>query len=69
MPVDGATNIPLDAWIAVRFLRLLRVTSVNQATVTLSESDRPVAARAVTAEAGRLLFVAPETTLLPGWTT
>ncbi len=66
LPADGATSIPLDAWIAVRFSRLLRVTSVNQATVTLSESDRAVAARAVTAEAGRLVFVAPETTLVPG---
>src|SRR5881296_2174160 len=66
LPTDGSADVPLDTWLALRFSRPLRVTTVNQATVTLSEGDRPVAAKVVSAEGGRLAFVAPEMPLLPG---
>lgn len=66
IPVNDATDFPLDGLIALRFSASLDVTSLNDKTVTLIGSAGAVAIRVVPAEGGRLLFVKPASDLLPG---
>ncbi len=65
IPSDGATDVPVSAQIAVRFSERLKVTTLNNSTVTLIGPAGQVAATVVPAEAGMLLFVTPEQQLLP----
>ncbi len=68
IPEEGATDVPVDMLIAVRFSRPLRVETVNMATATLTgpNGDEPVGV--VPAEAGMLAFITPELALVPGGT-
>ena len=67
LPADGATDVPVDTRIAVRFSTALRVESLNAETVKLSLSaGANVAARVVPAENGRLAFLTASESLLPG---
>ncbi|HSE15991.1 MAG TPA: RHS repeat-associated core domain-containing protein [Pyrinomonadaceae bacterium] len=67
LPADGATDVPVDTRIAIRFSKALRVESVNAETVRLTSSDgSTVATRIVPAENGRLAFLTASESLLPG---
>lgn len=59
LPANDATDVPLDALIALRFSRLLAPRSVIAETVVLNSSAGRSYARVVTAENGRLAFVSP----------
>jgi RHS repeat-associated protein len=58
-PADGASEVPLDTVIGLRFSHKVRVQSVHGGTVTLNGPAGPVAARVVPAEGGRLAFLTP----------
>lgn len=66
LPRDGADGVPLDARIAVRFSRPLRVESLGPDSVTLLGPGGTTKARVVPAEGGMLLFVTPAAHLFPG---
>ena len=66
LPVDGATDVPVDSRIAVRFSKPLRVETLNSETVKLTSSEATVLAKVVGAESGRLVFLTPLESLLPG---
>jgi RHS repeat-associated protein len=64
-PVDGATDVPLDAMIALRFSQVVDVRSVSATTLQLTDPDGRVLTSLVSAEAGRLVFVRPIDPLQP----
>ncbi|MGB9430062.1 MAG: RHS repeat-associated core domain-containing protein [Gammaproteobacteria bacterium] len=64
-PSDGDKNVPVSAFIAVRFSERLQVTTLTTKTVTLIGPSGQVAATVVPAEQGMLLFVTPTQQLLP----
>ena len=66
LPANGAEDVPLDARIAVRFSRPLRVESLGSDSVTLHGPGGTTKVHVVAAERGMLLFVTPETQLFPG---
>lgn len=66
MPLDGATDVPVDSLIAVRFSEPLRMETINNSTVTLTGPQGAVTAKVVPAEGGMLTFVTPMSVLLPG---
>jgi RHS repeat-associated protein len=67
LPADGATDVPVDTRIAIRFSKSLRVESLNTETVRFTSSDGSiVAAKLVPAENGRLAFLTARESLLPG---
>jgi RHS repeat-associated protein len=59
-PADGASEVPLDTVVSLRFSHRVRVQSVDGGTVTLTGPAGPVAARVVPAEGGRLAFLTPQ---------
>jgi RHS repeat-associated protein len=64
LPADGASDVPVDSRIALRFSKLLRVETVNTETITLTGPRGIVATKIVPAENGRLAFVSPKENLL-----
>ncbi len=67
LPVDGAKDVPLEQWIAVRFTRAARVDSITKAAVVLrKEADGEARVKVVGAEAGMRAFVTPEVPLEAG---
>ena len=60
LPGDGATDVPVDSQIALRFSRPLRVNTVTPRTVTLRGPDGAVGARVTPAEGGLLAFILPD---------
>jgi RHS repeat-associated protein len=67
IPEDGATDVPIQSSIAIRFTRLLDVKTVNGNNFSLVGPDgAPVMATVTPAEAGRLAFVVPSSPLQPG---
>jgi len=68
LPSDGAVEVPLDSLIALRFSAPIQVQSVSQASVTLSGLEGIIEALVVPAEDGRLAFLTPNNSLLPGST-
>jgi RHS repeat-associated protein len=66
LPIDGATSVPVDALIALRFSRPLRVESVSSRTVTLNSSEGPAAINMVPVEGGMLAFLNPMAPLSAG---
>jgi hypothetical protein len=68
IPEDGAANVPLSGFIALRFSERLDVRSVNAATATLAGAVGSVPAKVVPAEAGMLGFVTYKGPLVPGAT-
>ncbi len=67
-PESHATDVPLDARIALRFSAALDVASVGAGTIALEGPEGPVAARIVSSEEGLLVFVTPARQLAPGAT-
>jgi RHS repeat-associated protein len=67
-PQDGAVNVPIDALIALRFSRALRMESITDQTIILNGPSGMVEAKIVGAEAGMLAFITPQSPLLPGTT-
>src|SRR5262249_10885768 len=67
IPSDGAGDVPLHNPIAIRFNRLLDVTTATGQNFVLTGPDQAVvAARVTAAERGRLVFVLPNAPLQPG---
>ena len=66
LPADGATDVPVDSRVAVRFSKALRVETLNSETVKLTSSEGTVSAKVVGAESGKLVFLTPLESLLPG---
>jgi hypothetical protein len=67
-PGDGDRQIPTGTAIALRFSEPLAVTSVNTTTVRLIGPAGPVAASALPAAGGLLVFLAPSAPLARGTT-
>ncbi len=63
LPGHGATEVPLDARIAVRFSTEIDAASLAGDTVTLVGPDGALPTRVIAAEDGRLAFVWPGTSL------
>jgi len=68
LPVNGAPEVPVDTFIALRFSKRLRVETLNAHAITLSGTEGTLEAKVVPAESGRLAFVTPKLSLLPGMT-
>jgi RHS repeat-associated protein len=68
LPVDGASDVPVDSRVALRFSKLLRVETVNTETISLTGPRGIVASKIVPAENGRLAFISPIEKLLPDTT-
>jgi Big-like domain-containing protein/galactose oxidase-like protein len=68
LPEDGATAVPMDSFVALRFSKQLRVDSVNTTTVVLKSLQGRVEVKVIPAEGGMLGFVTPNVPLLPGVT-
>src|SRR2546428_425660 len=61
LPGDGATAVPVQTLIALRFSQILSVMTVNRTTVRLSDdAQREVAVIVVPAERGMLVFLTPD---------
>jgi RHS repeat-associated protein len=67
-PDNGATDVPVDAWIALRFSQAVRVRTLNSRTVTLAGPQGRIDVAVTPGEEGRLAFVTPTEPLLPGTT-
>jgi RHS repeat-associated protein len=59
IPQPGATDVPLDSHLSVRFSEAMAVVSISTNAVTLRGPNREVPLRVVAAEGGRLAFVWP----------
>ena len=68
LPPDKSTDVPVNAFIALRFSKPLSVVTVNNQTVTLFGPQGLVQANIVPAEGGMLAFVTPGSALLSGTT-
>jgi RHS repeat-associated protein len=68
IPSDGATNVPVDAVMSLRFSKLLGVATVNMSTVTLTAPGGQLSGKVAAAEGGRLAFLTPGTPLQPATT-
>jgi YD repeat-containing protein len=66
IPEDGATKVAVNTMIAVRFSKLLLPQSVTSRSAILQGPSGLVVTRVVAAESGRLGFVTPKSSLLPG---
>jgi RHS repeat-associated protein len=66
IPQDGAAGVSLDSIFAFRFSHPLDPATANRQTVTLEGPDGALAANIVPAEGGMLVFVVPESGLMPG---
>jgi RHS repeat-associated protein len=58
-PPNGATDVPVDTNVTLRFSEPISDETVSEQTVVLSGPDGPVSTRIVNAENGRLMFVWP----------
>ena len=63
VPQDGATDVPADVLIALRFSKPLDVTTVNSSNISLTTSQGALNIKVVPAEGGRLAFVSPQAVL------
>jgi RHS repeat-associated protein len=68
LPPDRSTNVPANAFVALRFSKPLSVVTVNNQSVTLSGPQGLVQANIVPGEGGMLAFVTPGSALLSGTT-
>jgi RHS repeat-associated protein len=66
IPSHGATDVPVDQIISVRFSKPMRVETLNAQSVTLFGPTGTVAVDVVPTEGGLLVFVTPTEELLPG---
>ena len=67
-PANGAVNVEVDTSVTLRFSRRLRMDSINAETMTLLGPNGSVGTKVVPAENGRLVFINPDSALLPGVT-
>lgn len=65
VPAPGAVDVPVDAVMALRFSRPLRVESLTTDDVILSGPAGPQSLSIVPAEVGTLVFVTPTAPLVP----
>lgn len=65
IPRWGASGVPLDTRVALRFSTLVDGRAAHHENIRLLGPQGPLPAKVVTAEEGRLVFVTPQTTLLP----
>jgi len=68
LPANGAADVPVDTYVALRFSKQLRVETLNPETLILMGPEGTLETKVVPAETGRLAFVAPKAPLLPGIT-
>jgi RHS repeat-associated protein len=66
LPTDGAADVPVDTFVALRFSKSLRVETVNSDALILNGPEGTIETKVVPAENGRLAFVTPKAALLPG---
>lgn len=66
LPPANATDVPINARLAVRFSKPMAVTSLNAQSVTLLGPTGSVAVNVIPVESGRMLFVTPRADLQPG---
>jgi RHS repeat-associated protein len=66
LPTAGATDVPVETRIALRFSTLIGAPSLTASTVILSNPASLDAVSIVPAEGGRLVFVTPQSLLRPG---
>src|SRR6266496_236230 len=66
MPIDGASQVPQDAFVALRFSQLIQVQSVSQNSVLLMGAEGAIDVNIIPAESGRLAFIVPKRPLQPG---
>lgn len=66
LPADGAIEVPVDSCLALRFSRPLPSDAVKLGTIKLEAIDEGVAAKIVSAENGRLVFITPLESLRKG---
>lgn len=67
IPEDGATHVQILPLISLRFSQLLDVRTANATDFILTGPDeKAVSAKVSAAEAGRLVFVLPNSALAPG---
>ena len=66
IPRNGAADVPIDAVIALRFSKPLKVSSLNALTIALQGPTGKIDVRVVGAEEGLLAFVTPNAELQPG---
>jgi RHS repeat-associated protein len=66
VPEDGATDVPLESVIALRFSKPVRVETVTPLTVLLTGPHGLEPAHVVAAEGGALVFVTPRAPLAAG---
>ncbi len=66
LPAAGATDVPVESLVVLRFSKPLEVSTVNPSTVTLSGPQGLVGTTVIPAEGGRLAFVTPQTALILG---
>ena len=66
IPADQAIGVPLGELIAFRFSTPMDVTTLDSDTVTLIGPAGSTSIRVTPAEGGRLVFVKPESDLIPG---
>lgn len=59
-PADGATDVPVDTRLALRFSRPLQAQAINPESITLTGTQGAVSIKTVVAESGRLLFIHPQ---------
>jgi len=67
-PVNGARDVPVDAFAGLLFSKQLRVETINSETLILTGPEGTVRTKVIPAEAGKLAFVTPLEALLPGVT-
>lgn len=65
-PADGTTAVELDKILSVRFSKPLKVTSLNDKSVTLIGPDGQTPALVTPTEGGLVVFVTPKHELAPG---
>ena len=68
LPVNGAMDVAPDAFAGLLFSKQFRVETINSDTVVLTGPEGTVRTRVVPAENGKLAFVTPTESLLPGIT-
>jgi len=67
IPEDGATHVQILPLISLRFSQLLDVRTANATDFVLAGPDeKPVSTKVSAAEAGRLVFIIPDSALAPG---
>ncbi|HZE69209.1 MAG TPA: RHS repeat-associated core domain-containing protein [Pyrinomonadaceae bacterium] len=68
VPADGAINVPVDSRVAFRFSKSVRVETISAQTIRVMGAEGTITAKVVPAEHGRLAFITPYGSLLPGST-